>query len=207
MMSNSFYLSTTGTQSAASLAAMQAFEKRCGVGGLENLTNVDFSSLLSSQMQDDLEDMKQTNRTITGAEDLARTYFDYDSISAEVSPSLANGTTIPYSLTADDYAFLKQATGYNYVTIQGYGSMWLDDNGDFANITEEQGYQFGALADSIDTARRFGELSGGITRSFIDQVIANMKLCSCGISQELEDRLLSLLPDEDSVFSSVTVTS
>lgn len=204
-MSNAFYLSSTGTQSAASLSAMQAFEKRCGVGGLENLTNVDFSGLLSSQMQDDLETVEQTNRIITGPEDLARTYFGYDAISAEISPGIADGTSIPYSLTADDYAFLKQATGYNYVTVQGYCSMWLDDNGNYANISQEQAIQFGALADSIDTARRFGELSGGITQGFIKQVIANMKQCSCGISAELEDRLLSLLPDTNSVFPPQTV--
>lgn len=183
--------------SEASRAALQTYKQRTGAQGLENLTKLDFSTLLTDQMREDVKTAGTTpGDFITDHEFLARIYFDHGTFVSSNSTDTQNPPA-RCSLTTDDFAFLKRATGYNYVifpTEDGYASTWLDDEGNFpSNMTDEQFNQCQKLVDMIDIDRETGALTGPITQSYINELINRLKSGELSLDPSLQDRMIALL--------------
>jgi hypothetical protein len=97
-------------------------------------------------------------------------------------------------LTESDFAFLKRASGgYNHIVNPDGSSFWINDRGEFPDMSDPQFAQAFRLAAQMDTDRMVGNLTGEISADYLRDLMARSKMAGGAFDPAFLDDWLALI--------------
>ncbi len=132
---------------------------------------------------------KSPSRPETGVEWLSKTLLD---VSKGITHPSQDTPAEPSRLTGSDLKFIKDTTGANVVITPDGGTVYLQNDGNYLNKSDEDIKNIQSLVAQIDTDRSSNRLSGNIDKAYIENLFSRANELKNPFNIDFQQEVLSV---------------